>query len=263
MIPHLRHRELQLERCGWRGPEAEWIALVCLHSGLFYPCPVLRLLPVPAQPGLVVRPATPRSPPGRRGALGRPSHHPALPHREPGHLPRLGPGARSALACPAARRPAEVRVLVLVRDEGCRHRARKVLRRWRRERPPTGHQWLTSAEHQEVKSIRQAVLEGEVGTLGRWGGLRAAMRRRVPAPLPRGTGQYPPHRAGRPGQRPEIPRPVRRLRKGHGLPPDVAGPPRSTSAQKPHPDRPGKGLSIAPCSSGRRGLTGTLLSLSV
>ena len=35
MIPHLRHRDLQLERCGWRGPEAEWIALVCLHSGRF------------------------------------------------------------------------------------------------------------------------------------------------------------------------------------------------------------------------------------
>ena len=35
MIPHLRHRELQLERYGWSGPEAEWIALVCRHSGLF------------------------------------------------------------------------------------------------------------------------------------------------------------------------------------------------------------------------------------
>ena len=93
--------------------------------------------------------------------------------------------------------------------------------------------------------------------------LRRWTRRRVHAALRRGEAEDPPHRAGRPGQRPGIPRPVRRLRKGHGLPPDVARPARSDSAQKPHPDRPGKGLSIAPCSSGRRGLTGPFLSLSV
>ena len=35
MIPHLRNRERSLQPLGWSGPEAEWIALVCLHSGLF------------------------------------------------------------------------------------------------------------------------------------------------------------------------------------------------------------------------------------
>ena len=35
MIPHLRNRERALQPLGWSGPEAEWIALVCLHSGLF------------------------------------------------------------------------------------------------------------------------------------------------------------------------------------------------------------------------------------
>ena len=35
MIEHLRGREKALEPFGWRGPEAEWIALVCLHSGIF------------------------------------------------------------------------------------------------------------------------------------------------------------------------------------------------------------------------------------
>ena len=35
MIEHLRGREKQLEPLGWSGPEAEWIALVCLHSGIF------------------------------------------------------------------------------------------------------------------------------------------------------------------------------------------------------------------------------------
>ena len=35
MIEHLRGRDLALEPLGWTGREAEWIALVCLHSGLF------------------------------------------------------------------------------------------------------------------------------------------------------------------------------------------------------------------------------------
>ena len=35
MIEHLRGRERALEPLGWTGREAEWIALVCLHSGIF------------------------------------------------------------------------------------------------------------------------------------------------------------------------------------------------------------------------------------
>ena len=35
MIEHLRGRERALEPLGWKGREAEWIALVCLHSGVF------------------------------------------------------------------------------------------------------------------------------------------------------------------------------------------------------------------------------------
>ena len=35
MIEHLRGRERALEPLGWRGQDAEWIALVCLHSGVF------------------------------------------------------------------------------------------------------------------------------------------------------------------------------------------------------------------------------------
>ena len=35
MIEHLYGREKALEPLGWSGPEAEWIALVCLHSGIF------------------------------------------------------------------------------------------------------------------------------------------------------------------------------------------------------------------------------------
>ena len=35
MIKHLQGREKALEPFGWTGHEAEWIALVCLHSGVF------------------------------------------------------------------------------------------------------------------------------------------------------------------------------------------------------------------------------------
>ena len=35
MIEHLHDREKKLEPFGWRGREAEWVALVCLHSGVF------------------------------------------------------------------------------------------------------------------------------------------------------------------------------------------------------------------------------------
>ena len=35
MIAHLKGRDKALEAFGWTGREAEWIALVCLHSGVF------------------------------------------------------------------------------------------------------------------------------------------------------------------------------------------------------------------------------------
>ena len=35
MIPHLREREKTLEPFGWSQQDAEWVALVCLHSGVF------------------------------------------------------------------------------------------------------------------------------------------------------------------------------------------------------------------------------------
>lgn len=35
MVPHLKGREKVLAEFGWKGRHAEWIALVCLHSGVF------------------------------------------------------------------------------------------------------------------------------------------------------------------------------------------------------------------------------------
>ena len=35
MIPHLNGRAEALSALGWTGRDAEWLALVCLHSGVF------------------------------------------------------------------------------------------------------------------------------------------------------------------------------------------------------------------------------------
>ena len=35
MIAHLRERETNLEPFGWSQDNTEWIAMVCLHSGVF------------------------------------------------------------------------------------------------------------------------------------------------------------------------------------------------------------------------------------
>ena len=35
MIAHLQGREQALEPFGWTGRRAKWIALACLHSGVF------------------------------------------------------------------------------------------------------------------------------------------------------------------------------------------------------------------------------------
>ena len=42
MIPHLRGREKDLEPFGWNPEDTEWVAMVCLNSGVFTPRPVLR-----------------------------------------------------------------------------------------------------------------------------------------------------------------------------------------------------------------------------
>ena len=34
-IPHLAERAAALAEHGWTGDDAEWLALVCLHSGVF------------------------------------------------------------------------------------------------------------------------------------------------------------------------------------------------------------------------------------
>ena len=44
MIAHLKGRENALEEFGWRDRHAEWIALVCLHSGVFTRAQSMRCL---------------------------------------------------------------------------------------------------------------------------------------------------------------------------------------------------------------------------
>ena len=160
MIFHLRLLELQLERSGWRGPEAEWIALVCWHSGLF--TRALRFV----RRLLERRPAV-EEPLGGLPTTTRPC---SIVSRA--RYRALGLGARSSLAGPAARRQAGPRPGPDARRGPPPPGPKGVLRHWRRARPQTGHQWLTSQEHQEVESIRQAVIEGDVGTLAGRGGAK-------------------------------------------------------------------------------------------
>ena len=55
MIEHLRGREQALAPLGWTGREAEWIALVCLHSGVFNPGSILSLLRCAPDHGVSIR----------------------------------------------------------------------------------------------------------------------------------------------------------------------------------------------------------------
>ena len=76
-IAHLRGREKELEPLGWTGAEAEWIALVCLHSGIFNRAQfgyyfdadrkrALRFVGALVRRGSAVEPDTPRFPGGGR-----------------------------------------------------------------------------------------------------------------------------------------------------------------------------------------------------
>ena len=55
MIEHLRGRERKLEPLGWTGREAEWIALVCLHSGVFTRSQFCHLLQYVSEAGTPIR----------------------------------------------------------------------------------------------------------------------------------------------------------------------------------------------------------------
>ena len=91
MVPTLQDRAGQLAALGWTGHEAEWLALVALHSGVLTQsgakvhrdsrrppaawCAVDR----PCAPGVVVRPAGAAGEPSRRDTYGR-----ERPHRRGG-----------------------------------------------------------------------------------------------------------------------------------------------------------------------------------
>ncbi len=44
MVPHMEDRVAALAALGWTGRDAEWIALVCLHSGVFLPAQYLAFI---------------------------------------------------------------------------------------------------------------------------------------------------------------------------------------------------------------------------
>ena len=87
MVPTLQDRAGQLAALGWTGHEAEWLALVALHSGVFTqsgakvhhdsrrPPAAWRAVDRPCAPGVVVRPAGAAGEPSRRDTYGRERPH--------------------------------------------------------------------------------------------------------------------------------------------------------------------------------------------
>ena len=87
MVPTLQDRAGQLAALGWTGHEAEWLALVALHSGVFTqsgakvhhdsrrPPAAWRAVDRPCAPGVVVRPAGAAGEPSCRDTYGRERPH--------------------------------------------------------------------------------------------------------------------------------------------------------------------------------------------
>ena len=329
-IKHLRGREQKLSEFGWSPQEATWVALVCLHSGLFTRAQFCAYFGSPdaaawrmqarrftqalldrklavAEP-LDGLPTTTRPCRIAHKSIYRALEIPNVRHRRTasasvlfrrllsldyvldhpnqGWLPteQEKVAALEALQIPNQTFPrrryhgrgsGQIRhfPLKLPIALGRRRRHLRLLRSGPRHRQRAS--FLGSRPCDALDGLETAKARGPRGRCGPRPLPPAAgqeglppmeprrTRRRVPSDLGGGTGQHPPDRAGRPCQRPEIPRPVRWLRESYGLPPDVARPPRRASRQKPHPHRPGTDLAVAPPSSGRWGLTWSRIPPSV
>ena len=106
VIAHLRGREAALEPFGWTGRQAEWIALACLHSGVFTRTQATRFLDTHHERGAAPRPRADRAGPRRRGdRAGRSGDRAACAGSSPGvYTARSEPST----SVTAARRPADV-----------------------------------------------------------------------------------------------------------------------------------------------------------
>ena len=91
MIEHLRGRDRKLEPLGWTGQDAEWIALVCLHSGVFTRAQFCDYFGAERKRAFRFVKTLMRAPSGRRNP-----HYSfngggkTMPHIEQGDLPTLG-----------------------------------------------------------------------------------------------------------------------------------------------------------------------------
>ncbi len=70
MIEHLKGREQALAALGWTGREAEWIALVCLHSGVFTRAQFCHYFDTQRNDGIAFRQGVGYSPGGGRKRSG-------------------------------------------------------------------------------------------------------------------------------------------------------------------------------------------------
>ena len=103
MIAHLQGREAALEPFGWTGRQAEWIALACLHSGVFTRTQATRFLDTHHEQGAPPRPRADRAGP-------RPPRRPCPAFGGSAACAGSSPGVSTARLAPstsatAARRP--------------------------------------------------------------------------------------------------------------------------------------------------------------
>ena len=215
-IVHLRGRERALEGFGWAGRQAEWIALACLHGGVFTRAQWTSFLGCHhekvrrAVRALVARGvAVEEDPPGIDGigrvcriharriyrALGAGNLRRYFPLRLPVALDArravfvyLDPGHETATALRswgAAHRElwkalwdrgCGIEVVAIVRTPEEDSRAETVLANWARDPRPSE---FDHGIGREIDLIDQAIIKGDVPVLMEYGGLQAAMKRSV------------------------------------------------------------------------------------
>ena len=135
MIAHLAGRERALEPFGWTGRQAEWIALVCLHSGVFTRTQATRFLDTHHERARRLVHALIAQGARRRGdRAGRSGDRPRVPDLLPGSIPRARSRAHPPPPHGVRRRAHAPPALARLRDRasrlcrGCRPSPRRSAR---------------------------------------------------------------------------------------------------------------------------------------
>ena len=188
MTARLRERAEALKPFGWKGRKAEWIALVCLHSGVFTRTQATAFLFDALGIGRGLLPVR-----VYRGTAGttRRYFHVKLPvaldseravfvYADPGHdtatALRSWGRAHRELWRALGSLGLSVEAVVVARTSRETDRARKVMRYWTEA---SGTAEPDPMMARELARIERAIIEGAVEILDEYGGLQAAMQKSV------------------------------------------------------------------------------------